>query len=204
MSTTAEIRNALDVLRKYYADREGRPVVLNEVQLAAYLDALRPLDPNTLEAAVRGCIRTGQFFPRVADLLAQVEPDAKTAAQLAWAAVERAVQCGGSYRAVTFTNGQIGAAVQLTFSSWPRACAFDHDSPGWAIRRQTFLAIFPTLRPSAPMTLLGRHGTADDPFIVAPVAGLLTTTSEPHGELTHSEARTLLAEVETRAKGRQS
>jgi len=203
MSTTAEVRNALDVLRKYYSDRDGRPAALNEIQLACYVDALRPLDPDALEAVVRAHIRSSPFFPKVADLLAHLGPDPKTAATIAWAVVENAVQRGGSYRAVRFENGQIGEAVQLTFGNWPRACAFGFDSPGWAIRRQTFLAVFGTLKPSAPLTLLGLHGTADDPYVVAPVAGLLTSTDAPRGELTDGDARDLLAEVERRAQHRE-
>jgi hypothetical protein len=52
------------------------------------------------------------------------------------------------------------------FGGWRGACQFDMDSPGWAIRRQSFLGIFPvceTDHPGGPVMLAGINDRDADP-----------------------------------------
>jgi len=122
------------------------------------------------------------------------------AAKLAWTAVERAIRQAGSYRGVTFSDASIGDAVLQVFGSWPAACAYDFDSPGWAIKRQTFLAVFPTLAIRAgsdPVTLSGQHRNAT-PMLVGHVAGLPAPRMEPREALppmTQTDATRMIADL---------
>lgn len=67
--TGEHVKRALDVLCGYYTDREGGSHKLNSVQIAAYIDAFVPFQPNELEAAAKAWIRQSAWFPTVADLL---------------------------------------------------------------------------------------------------------------------------------------
>jgi len=174
--TPKEISDGLTVLRNQYA-KQGEPYVLNDVQVANYIRELSPFTVDEFATAARAWIRSGKWFPAIPELLALIEGpalDLKDAAQLAWTAVERAIRQAGSYRGATFADGCIGETVQQVFGSWPVACGYDFDSPGWAIKRQTFLAVFPGIAQRSRgglVTLAGLHRNAD-PMVVAHVDGL--------------------------------
>lgn len=175
-SPVTSVRKTLDVLRNYYANRDGQPHQLNAVQVSVYLDGLAQFAPEELEAAARAWMRDSQFFPRLSELLHLLSPkaDVDTLAHVAWAKLEREIRRIGAYRGATFSDAAFGEAVRQTFGSWSAACRFDPDSPGWAIRRQTFMAIFKTLvhrADLAPVTLPGLHQT-QDPQLIAPIDGM--------------------------------
>lgn len=206
--TADEIRRGVDVLRHYYA-RDGQPYRLNDAQWAAYLDALQPFPAAMLAAAASAWIRQSRWFPAVSDLLSLLAPavSSEQAAHLAWTTVERALRSVGTYRSVTFEDGAIGETVRQVFGSWPAAGQFDVDSPGWAIRRQSFLALYPVVaaRTAGPVTLQGRDRSA--PALVAHVPGLpaphaALSPSEPLRELSQAEAETALRGVAERALAR--
>lgn len=174
-SQVQHVRKTLDVLRNYYANRDGQPHQLNAVQVSVYLDGLAPFSPEELEAAARAWMRDSQFFPRLSDLLNLLSPkiDADALAQVAWARLEREIRRIGAYRGAQFTDAAFGEAVRQTFGSWSAACRFDVDSPGWAIRRQTFCAIFKSLlhrTDLAPVTMMGLH--RDVPVLIGPIEGM--------------------------------
>jgi hypothetical protein len=174
-SPVLHVRKTLDVLRQYYANREGQPHQLNAVQVTVYLDGLANFSPEELEAAARAWMRDSQYFPKLSELLTLLSPkiDADTLAHTAWARLEREIRRIGAYRGAQFTDAVFGEAVRQTFGSWSQACRFDVDSPGWAIRRQTFLAVFKSLlhrSDLAPVTLLGQH--RDQPELIGPIDGM--------------------------------
>jgi hypothetical protein len=201
--TADEIRRGLNVLRHYYA-HDGQPYALNDAQLAVYLDGLRPFGPAELESAARTWMRTARWFPKLCDLLTllagpQVSPEA--AAHLAWTTFERSLRRAGAYRGATFVDGAIGETARQVFGSFASACAFDLDSPGWAIRRQTFLAVYPTFhgRVGGPVTLHGLHAH-ESPVVIGHVEGLplLEASHDEDRELTAAEATAALTQVRDR------
>jgi len=177
MATAAEVEATLDVLCQYYRDKNGEPRRLGDVQIAVYLDGLVEFSPEQLEAACRQWMRESKWFPALSELRGLLVPavDWTTAAMLAWTTLERAISRAGVYAGATFEDAAIGETTRQTFGSWEHACAYDRDSPGWAIKRQTFLAIFPhlaqNLHSAEPVTLRG-IAQLDRPALIAHVEGL--------------------------------
>lgn len=201
MATAENIKATLDVLCRYYRDRDNQPRKLDDVQVAVYLDGLNEFTADELETAARAWMRKSRWFPALSDLrdlLTEPSPDWKTLAHVAWTTFERAIGRAGVYRGVTFADPAIGECVRQTFGSWEHACSYDRDSAGWTIRRQTFLAIFPTVAEKAtePVTLPGLFRN-DTPLLIAHVEAF----PEPKALLAEADkSKQSLAEVERRFK----
>jgi len=175
-SPIAHVRQTLQVLRQYYAGRDGQPHQLNEVQASVYVDGLTGFSAEALEVAARTWMRQSAFFPRLSDLLGILDPpvDLESLAHAAWARLEREIRRIGAYRSVQFADAAFGQAVRETFGGWPQACRFDVDSPGWAIRRQTFLSVFKAAAAKQhlqPVTLIGQHRDST-PALIGPLEGM--------------------------------
>lgn len=202
--TLAEVRDGLKLVRNYYA-KDSQPHVLNDAQWAVYIAGLTPFTPDALTHATHTWMQRSKWFPALSDLLDLLRPaeiSLETQAQLAWASVENAIRSAGVYRGVSFLNGAVGETVRQVFGTWERACAFDFDSPGWAIRRQTFLATFPAIAQRStgePVTLRGLHA-GEMPFIVGYITGLPEVPALPSGgaPLSHDESAALLTTVHAR------
>lgn len=197
----------INVLRNFYT-KNGEPHVLNDVQLTIYTQTLDRFDEGQLEAAARHFITHSKFFPALSELLAILEPTAspEQQAHMAWAALESAVRRAGAYAGVTFMNGSVGQTARQVFGTWKAACSFDLDSPGWAIRRQTFLALFPTIAArdsGAPVTLHGSERGAS-PIVIGPIDGLPATAvlGEGDRELSPAESIAALADIRRRFDAR--
>jgi len=173
MATADDIKATLDVLCRYYRDKNNEPRQLDDVQIVVYVDGLIEFDPGQLELAARQWMRTSKWFPALSDLRTLIEGPAvdwDALGAIAWTTFERAISAAGIYRGVTFEDPAIGEAVRQTFGSWEHACSYDRDSPGWTVRRQTFLSIFPSVAAKAtePVTLRGLS-PVDPPLLVAHV-----------------------------------
>lgn len=196
-----EIAATLDVLCRYYRDKHNEPRQLDDVQATVYADGLCEFDALEIESAARQWMRTSRWFPALSDLRAILTgppTDWEALALIAWATFERAVSAAGVYRGVTFEDPSIGEAVRQTFGSWEHACSYDRDSPGWTIRRQTFVSIFPLIavKATAPVTLRGLS-PVDPPLVIQHVAAL----PEPKKLLTEQDKSvSVLAEVARRFK----
>ena len=157
---------------------QGRPYAMTATQIAIYSDALAQYQPEALLAALKAHMRESKWFPALSELLEHLEPqtDTKALAELAWLSVQTAIRRGGVYRGATFQTGAVGEAVRQVFGTWSMACSFAVDSPGWTVKRQQFLAIFPTLLKrfsGESVTLTGLHeGSA--PYAVPTLAGAPT------------------------------
>jgi hypothetical protein len=186
---------------------QGQPHRMNDTQIEVYLSALARFSPQQLDQAGKRYMLTGKFFPALSELLELLEPktDSKAIAELAWGSVLQAIRAGGIYRGATFQTGAVGEAMRQVFGSWSAACSFDTDSPGWAIRRTSFLTIFPTLlnRPMGPVTLAGLHGSENAYRVPAlqgaPVAAALPAR-EQDPQFSRDEAKGLLAAMAARRK----
>ncbi len=173
MATVDDVAKVMDVICSFYG-KNGEPVQMNAVQRAAYFDGLQEFSSQQLEAAAKQWIATSKWYPMLSDLRELIEPKVNwnSLGHLAWTTFERAIRRAGIYRGATFEDPAIGECVRQTFGSWPAACQYDTDSPGWAMRKQTFLAIFPDLasRATEPVTLRGLS-TYDEPVLIAHVDG---------------------------------
>lgn len=200
MATAADIQATLKVLCRYYRDRNNQARVLDDVQAAVYLDGLAEFDADQLELAARRWMRQSKWFPALSELRGLLESpiDWPTVALLAWTTVERAISVAGVYNGVTFADASVGECVRQTFGSWEHACSYDRDSPGWTIKRQTFLALFPhvtqKLTSAAPVTLRG-ISSQSRPALIAHVDGLPAVAPALAGP---DRASDVLAEVQRR------
>lgn len=209
--TPVEVASALEVLRNLYADRAGVKPALNDAQRAAWIDTLSPFPAVAMEAAVKAWVRRSAFFPRPSDIFAILRPNVapETEAHLAWATLERAITSAGRYRGARFVDGAVGETTRQVFGSWGRACMFDYDSPGWAIRRQTFLATYPTIAArwrGGAVALRGDHHS-DHPLLVAHVDGLSETAgalADGTQPLTTDEAKSALSRLTLALEARES
>ncbi len=169
------VKRTLDVLCAYYSDRDGHPRTLNAVQVTVYADALAKFSPERLESAARDWMKRSKFFPAVSELLELLDPpiDHTVAAQLAWAAVERAVRQVGAYQSIEFEQACIAETVRQVFGSWSHACSYEFDSPGWAQRRQAFMAIFPFVvkQQPEPIVLRGKDSIGY-PVLIEQIRGV--------------------------------
>lgn len=204
MRDTSPVRVVMDRLCEYYADRDGNPRRLNTTQAAVYLAGLGGYAPQELERAATVWMGKSKFFPALSELLEILSPpiDWPAVTNSAWATVEQAIKHGGAYRGAWFAQGAVGEAVREVFGTWPTACSFDFDSPGWAIRRQTFLAVFPSIaqREHEPMVLRGLNAN-DAPYAVPLVHGLPEHGSDsmlPEHDPSPREAQSLIADIESR------
>lgn len=170
------VDDVLKELQVFYG-KGGTPYALNALQATVYTDALRAYDLAAVLGVARSWMKTGEWFPKLAELVSLLEPetiDPKTQALLAWSSVEQAIRRAGIYRGAIFEHGPTGEAFRQTFGSFPQACQFDTDSPGWFTRRQTFLAIYPTCqRYHEPVTMRGLGGN-DRPLAIAAPQGVST------------------------------
>lgn len=174
MATVEEIKSTLDVLCRYYRDKDNNPRKLDDVQIAVYLDGLVEFTADDLEFAARQWMRTSRWFPALSDLRQQLEgeaPDWNALATMAWTTLERTISAAGVYRGARFVDGAIGETARQIFGSWVQACNYERDSPGWAICRQNFLSLFPVIakrgqhEPTVTLKGIG-NGPSDAPLIV--------------------------------------
>jgi hypothetical protein len=202
----------LGVLANFYGTG-GKRHELNDVQAAVYAKALSGFDASALMAAAERHMAESVFFPKLSELLDLLRPkvDDKALALMAWTTVEQALRRGGIYRGAHFAQGAIGEAFRQTFGSWQSACQFDTDSPGWAIRRQTFLGIFPAIaaRPCAPVTMRGLH--SGEPYQVPLLAGLPSPLALPEsvdtveeGPIGREDAKRLVDSIQSRWQAEQA
>jgi hypothetical protein len=202
MTPQDAVRSTLTVLRNYYANRDGQPYQLNETQIAVYLEGLAPHPPEALEAAARAWMRQSAFFPRLSDLLQLLAPavDVEALAHAAWGRLEAEIRRVGAYRGAQFADAAFGETVRQVFGSWAEACRFDTDSPGWAIRRQTFLKLFPVNAARhhdlPPVVLAGLHRD-QAPALIGHLEGLPVTATAA-ALPTPDRRQVVLEEVERR------
>lgn len=207
-----DVPRILETLRLQYA-KDGVKHPLNDVQATNYLEELSRFPTQAVEAAARQWIRQSRFFPALSDLLGILEPerDPKAMAALAWTEVERCMATVGAYSGIEFADPSVGEAVRQTFGSWPKACSFEYDSPGFAIRRQTFLTIYPELARRTyreTVKLAGMHTNPHRPFysLVPHIEGLpglsraLPSAPDPHDDspIGPTEAKRILADLHQR------
>jgi hypothetical protein len=101
---------------------------------------------------------SGQYPPRPADIVRQIDGAPDTAASLAWSDVCRAMRLVGAYASVVFADAAIHAAI-TDLGGWPALCHTPDDELPFVQRR--FMAAYQAHRTSGvgeyPAVLAGIH-----------------------------------------------
>jgi hypothetical protein len=101
---------------------------------------------------------SGQYPPRPADIVRQIDGSPDTAASLAWSDVCRAMRLVGAYSSVVFSDPAIHAAI-TDLGGWPALCHTPDDEMPFLARR--FEAAYTAHRSSGvgeyPAVLAGIH-----------------------------------------------
>lgn len=110
--------SALVALAEYY----GRD--LSEGVIGLYRQGLQQYDIAAIEAAIGRHLQnpdSGQWMPKIADIVRMIEGTTQDAAALAWAKVMRAVGSVGQYQSLAFDDAVIHLVID-DLGGWPKLC----------------------------------------------------------------------------------
>lgn len=128
----------------------------------------RLLDDLTLAEVATACERAARegsgFLPSPGELRRYVRPSADEAAVLIWNGLAHAADVVGAYAPLAFDDPAAAEAVRAVFGGWPEVCAECDGGPGWAARRQEFIAVYKMAARLAPK--------ADAPRVLPGLVGL--------------------------------
>jgi hypothetical protein len=148
------------VLNAVMVGMYGRPELQRET-LAMWFMALQRFDLADIRGALSrhvGDADRGQFPPRPADVVRQIEGSTTGAAPLAWGKVIKAVAQVGSWTTVVFDDAAIHAAI-ADLGGWPEICRCTNDELPFLQRR--FESAYRSYRERGkfdyPPRLLGSH-----------------------------------------------
>lgn len=97
--------------------------------LQIYLHGLDKYSIGELAQALSRCVLdtdTGQFVPKPADIIRQLEGDNQTAAALAWTKAYSAIGRVGPYRDIVFDDALIHRVIE-DMGGWVKLCSIDDD-----------------------------------------------------------------------------
>lgn len=114
---------AMSALAEYYGKE------LSEGVISLYWQGLEGYDIADIEAAIGRHLQnpdSGQWMPKIADIVRMIEGSTQTSAAIAWAKVMRAVGRVGQYRSVAFDDPVIHLALD-DLGGWPAMCQISED-----------------------------------------------------------------------------
>ena len=134
---------------------------LSEMMLAVYCEALGAYPPDDVVQAIQRHLvdpDAGQFWPKPADIVRQMEGDTRGQAKMAWSRVIDAASRVGTYESVVFDDPLIHVVV-AAMGGWMVIGHIDEDS--LPFREQDFVTLYQTHRkrrtvPRYPKMLTGR------------------------------------------------
>ena len=109
---------AMTALAEYYGKEISSGV------LALYWQGLSKFSIDEIEAAIGLHLRspdTGQWMPKIADIIRMIEGTTADAATIAWAKVMRAVGSVGQFQSLAFDDPLIHAVID-DMCGWPKIC----------------------------------------------------------------------------------
>lgn len=118
MNPETRFAKALAALAEYY----GRE--LSEGVIALYWQGLQQYPIDEIEAAIGRHLQnpdSGQWMPKIADIVRMIDGTTQGAAALAWAKVMRAVGAVGQYQSLAFDDAVIHLTVD-DLGGWPKLC----------------------------------------------------------------------------------
>lgn len=117
-NATLRFAKALSALAEYY----GRE--LSEGVIALYWQGLQQYPIDEIEAAIGRHLQnpdSGQWMPKIADIVRAIDGTTQSAAALAWAKVMRAVGAVGQWESVGFDDPVIHLTID-DLGGWPKLC----------------------------------------------------------------------------------
>lgn len=114
----------------------------------------------------------GQFMPKPADIVRQLQGTNTDRALLAWGKVFDAMQSVGSYKSVVFDDGLIHAVVE-DLGGWVKMCRYPGDEMQFLQKRfcDSYRAYAGRQDVAFPAQLTGEHEQQNAKFGYAPVNG---------------------------------
>lgn len=122
---------ALVALAEYY----GRD--LSEGVIGLYQQGLQGYDIDAIERAIGAHLQnpdSGQWMPKIADIVRMIEGTTQDAAALAWAKVMRAVGSVGQYQSLAFDDPVIHLVID-DLGGWPGLCQTTEDELPFLAKR---------------------------------------------------------------------
>ncbi len=102
---------------------------ISEFLTDIYWKALEGFELQDVKKALRAHIYNpdcGQYFPKPADIIRFIEGSGETKALKAWAVVEKAIHCVGSYQSIAFDDPLIHAVLE-DMGGWVKLCSVKLD-----------------------------------------------------------------------------
>lgn len=118
MNPATRFAKALSALAEYY----GRE--LSEGVIALYWQGLQQYPIDEIEAAIGRHLQnpdSGQWMPKIADIVRAIDGTTQSAAALAWAKVMRTVGAVGQFQSVGFDDAVIHLTID-DLGGWPKLC----------------------------------------------------------------------------------
>jgi len=109
---------ALAALAEYYGKE------LSEGVVTLYWQGLQQYDIDDIESAIGRHLQnpdSGQWMPKIADIVRMIDGTTQSAAAMAWAKVMRAVGAVGQYQSIGFDDAVIHLTID-DLGGWPKLC----------------------------------------------------------------------------------
>lgn len=117
-SKSVRFATALSALGDYYGKE------LSEGVIALYWQGLQQYEIEDIEVAIGRHLQnpdSGQWMPKIADIVRMLEGTTQSSAAMAWAKVMRAVGAVGQYQSIVFDDAVIHLAIS-DLGGWPHVC----------------------------------------------------------------------------------
>lgn len=116
-------RSFYDAL-KSICDLYGKPSP-SEQMVALYFNSLNHISIDDFKAAINLHVRDtdqGQYFPKPADILRNIQGNKATQSEQAWSKVDKAIKSVGPHQTIVFDDGLIHAVID-DMGGWITLCA---------------------------------------------------------------------------------
>jgi hypothetical protein len=138
---------------------------LSKFALAVWLQACETFDVQQVSKALSAHLmdpERGQFMPKPADIVRQIQGTNTDRSLIAWGKVMEACQRVGAYQSVAFDDGLIHAAIE-DMGGWMKLCRSSTDELGYIQKRfcDTYKAYAGRPEVAFPGLLLGEHDAAN-------------------------------------------
>lgn len=132
----------------------------SEDRVHLFWSALEEFDFEVVAAAFTMHIKnpvSGRFYPKVGDIIANIEVILGSSSSLAWDAVKQAISESGKYRSVIFDDPRIHVAIER-MGGWIRLCE-EMDERNIEAKKQEFCNQYTAAAEAQewPRVLIGQH-----------------------------------------------
>lgn len=115
---------------------------VSELRALTYFDALSDLAIEDVLAAMRGLVRSSQFFPRPVAIREAVHGNPADLTETAWLVWRRAAQDLGAYASIVLADPALAHTLLAMFGSWANACSAEFSDEMWTAKRKEFDRVY--------------------------------------------------------------